>query len=221
MTNRMRISNNPLPNYSHNEEITNSLTHILGAVISIPMLLMGLWKSNDTISAISVLIYGISMLLVYSCSGIYHGMESSYGKKVMQIVDHCVIYALIAGTYTPILTIALMPVSPQIAAVLLVMEWALGILAAILTAIDMKKYKVFSMICYILMGWAIIFFCPSAISAMTMKGFQILFAGGCAYTVGAIVYGIGAKVPWMHSVFHVFVLIGSTLQYISIYLYVL
>ena len=90
-----------------------------------------------------------------------------------------------------------------------------------LTAIDLKNYSVLSMVCYIVMGWGIIFFVPQTIRIMTLPGFVLLLSGGIAYTVGAILYGIGVKVRWMHSVFHIFVVIGSILQFLSILIYVL
>ena len=139
----------------------------------------------------------------------------------MQIIDHCTIYFLIVGTYTPILLAAFLPVYPHIAWGLLIGEWALCALAVTLTAIDLKKYTVFSMICYIGMGWGIIFFLPQCINVMTLTGFYWLLSGGVAYTIGAIFYGIGSKKPWIHSVFHIFVVLGSILQFIAIYLYAL
>ena len=139
----------------------------------------------------------------------------------MQVIDHCTIYFLIVGTYTPILLIGFVPRYPLIGWGLLAMEWGLGILAATLTAIDLKKYNVFSMICYILMGWSIIFFLPQTISIFTLRGFRLLLAGGLTYTIGAVLYVIGAKTPWVHSVFHGFVVVGSILQFLAIYFYLL
>ena len=104
---------------------------------------------------------------------------------------------------------------------LLTAEWVLAAIATTLTAVDLKKYTVFSMVCYIGMGWGIIFFLPQTIALMTVPGFWLLLSGGIAYTIGAILYGIGVKKRWMHSVFHIFVVIGSLLQFLSIYLYVL
>ena len=92
-------------------------------------------------------------------------------------------------------------------------------IAVTLTAIDLKKYNIFSMICYIGMGWGIVFFLPQAMSAMGSAGFLLLLWGGIAYTVGAVLYGIGSKMRWMHSVFHIFVVLGSLLQFLAIYLY--
>ena len=102
---------------------------------------------------------------------------------------------------------------------MLVFQWALAAIAVTLTAIDLKKYNVFSMICYIGMGWAVAPFIPQTIQALSYPGFMLLLSGGISYTIGAILYGIGSKVHWMHSVFHIFVVIGSLLQFLSILLY--
>lgn len=202
----------------------NMMTHIVGGALGVIALILCLIRAvmrNNLLGVIGSAIYGGTMIVLYSISSIYHGLRPSTGKKVMQIIDHCVIYFLICGTYTPILLSAFVPVYPLIGWGVLVFEWALAILAATLTAIDLKKYNVFSMICYIAMGWCIILFLPQAINVMTRTGFYLLLAGGITYTIGAIVYGIGSKVHWMHSVFHIFVVLGSLLQFLAIYGYVL
>lgn len=223
MKKRIKLADRLLPNYTNGEEAMNMVTHIIGGGFSILALILGLWKAYHTgfAAMVAMTMYGISMTAVYCISSIYHGLQPSTGKKVLQIIDHCMIYALIAGTYTPILTIAFVPTYPFIGWGLLATEWGLGILAATLTAIDLKKYNFFSMTCYLFMGWAIIFFIPQSLTVLTAPGFWVLFSGGCTYTVGAILYGIGAKKHWMHSIFHIFVLIGSILQFLSIYLFVL
>ena len=99
------------------------------------------------------------------------------------------------------------------------MQWMLTALAVTLTAIDLKKYKTFSMICYIFMGWGIIFFLPQTMAVMTKPGFYLLLAGGIAYTIGAVLFGLGKKLPWMHAIFHIFVILGSVFQYFSILFY--
>ena len=143
------------------------------------------------------------------------------GKKVLQVVDHCTIYFLIAGTYTPIVLTALRPVYPAIGWGLFFFEWGLTAVAVTLTAIDLKKYNVFSMICYIGMGWAILPFLNQTMTVLTKPGFYYLLSGGIAYTVGAILYGIGSKKRWFHSVFHIFVVLGSLLQLIAVAFYAL
>ena len=218
---RTKLCDRILPDYTRGEEIMNMVTHIVGGTLGVAVLVLCVVKAIGAASIAGSLIYSITMIALYSLSSTYHGLRPGIGKKVLQILDHCTIYFLIAGTYTPILLGGFLPVYPGIAWGLLIAEWGLCLIAATLTAIDLDAFGVFSMICYIGMGWAIILFIPQCISIMTLPGFYLLLAGGLAYTVGAVLYGIGNKVAWMHSVFHIFVLAGSLLQFLAIYLYVL
>ena len=210
-----------LPDYTNGEEIMNMVTHIVGGAMGICVFVFCLLQANTITGIVSSCIYAGSMLLVYCMSSIYHGLRPGMAKKVLQVLDHCAIYFLIAGTYTPILLCAFVPVYPLIGWGLFAAQWGLLALAVTLTAIDLERYNTFSMICYIFMGWGIIFFTPQAIHVLGSAGFQLVLAGGITYTVGAILYGIGNKVRWMHSVFHIFVVAGSFLQFMAIYLYVL
>lgn len=224
MAKRIPLAKRSLPNYTRGEEIMNMVTHIVGGGLGIFALMLGLLKSIHSGSGYSItgaVIYGITIIWVYAISSIYHGLRPGTGKKVLQVLDHCSIYALIAGTYTPILLCAIRPEYPALGWGLLILQWGLGILAATLTAIDLRKYRAFSMVCYIFMGWCIIFFYPIAVATLTKPGFAFMLAGGISYTVGAILFGIGTKVRWMHSVFHIFVVVGSVLQFIPILLYVI
>jgi hemolysin III len=115
----------------------------------------------------------------------------------------------------------MIPVYPKIGWGLLVGQWGLAILAVTLTAIDLKRYKVFSMVCYIGMGWSILAFLPQAVEVLGTTGFGWLLAGGIVYTIGAVIFRIGSRVRWMHSVFHIFVVAGSVLQGVSAVWYVL
>lgn len=202
----------------------NMVTHIVGGGIGILALVLCVVKaalSGNIAGVVGSAIYGATMIALYAVSSVYHGMRPCTGKKVMQVIDHCTIYFLIVGTYTAILLARFIPVYPKIGWGLLAAEWILGIIAATLTAIDLRNYRVFSMICYIGMGWGIIFFIPQIMVAMTLPGFVLLLSGGIAYTVGAVLYGVGVKKRWMHSVFHIFVVLGSLLQFLSIYFYAL
>ena len=224
MAKRIKLRDRLLPNYSRGEEIMNMVTHIVGGGLGILILVACIVKAalnNNTPGVIGSAIYGGMMVTLYCMSSVYHGLRPSTGKKVMQVIDHCTIYFLICGTYTPIMLSAFVPVYPVIGWSVLAAEWALAFLAGTLTAIDLKKYNIFSMICYILMGWGIIFFLPQTIAVMTMPGFILLLFGGIAYTIGAILFGIGSKIHWMHSVFHIFVVLGSVLQFLAIFFYVL
>ena len=159
------------------------------------------------------------MIALYTMSSVYHGLKPGMAKKVMQVLDHCTIYFLIAGTYTVLSLSAIRPLFPALGWGMVIFQWTLAAIAVTLTAIDLKKYNVFSMICYVGTGWAIAPFIPQTIHALSYSGFMLLLSGGISYTIGAILYGIGSKVHWMHSVFHVFVVIGSLLQFLSIFLY--
>ena len=197
------------------------VTHIVGGAVGIAALVLCLIRAKDVWGVTASSIYGICMILLYSVSSVYHGLRPSMGKKVLQVIDHCTIYFLIAGTYTPIVLTALRPVYPVLGWGLFFFEWGLTALAVTLTAIDLKKYNVFSMICYIGMGWAILPFLPQAMEVLTEPGFSYLLSGGIAYTIGAILYGIGSKKRWFHCVFHIFVVLGSLLQLIAVAFYAL
>ena len=221
---RTRLSDRPFPGYSRGEEIFNSVSHAAGAAFGLVALTACLTLSvirGDRWAIAGSLIYGLSLVLLYTVSGVYHGLPKTMGKKVMQIIDHCAVYLLIAGTYTPILLTAVRRVSPRWCWILFAVVWGLAVIAASLTAIDLKRYAGFSMGCYVVMGWCVVLAWNTVIRALTLPGFLWLLAGGISYTVGAILYGVGKKRRWMHCVFHLFVVAGSILQFVCIIGYVL
>ena len=218
---RTKLRERILPVYSRGEDCMNMVTHIVGGGIGLMILVACLLRARNGWDLLGSWVYGSSMLFVYTISSVYHGLRPGMGKKVLQVLDHCAIYTLIAGTYTPILLSAMVPAYPGIGWGLLVWQWGLAILAVTLTAIDLKRYKVFSMVCYIGMGWSILAFLPQARSVLGPVGFGWLLAGGIVYTIGAVIFGIGSKVRWMHSVFHIFVVAGSVLQAVAVIWYVL
>ena len=223
MKKRIKLADRHLPDYTVGEEIMNMVTHIVGGGLGILVLVLGVVRAcgRGWLDVAAMTLYGASMIVLYTMSSVYHGLRPGMGKKVLQVIDHCTIYLLIAGTYTPIVLIAFRPVYPFIGWGLFIVEWTLAALATTLTAIDLKKYNALSMVFYIGLGWAVLPFVSQAIQTMGMAGFGYLLAGGISYTVGAILYGVGSKVRWMHSVFHIFVVLGSLLQFLAIYLYVL
>lgn len=218
---RTKLRERILPVYSRGEDCMNMITHIVGGGFGLVILAACLLRADNGWDMVGCWIYGLSMLFVYTISSVYHGLRPGTAKKVMQVLDHCAIYTLIAGTYTPILLGAMVPAYPKIGWGLLVGQWGLAILAVTLTAIDLKRYKVFSMVCYIGMGWSILAFLPQAMEVLGTTGFGWLLAGGIVYTIGAVIFGIGSRVRWMHSVFHIFVVAGSVLQGVSVVWYVL
>lgn len=224
MAKRIKLSDRRLPDYTRGEEIMNMVTHIVGGGLGVLALVLCVVKAalhGDAIDVVGAVIYGVSMICLYTMSSVYHGLLPCMGKKVMQVLDHCTIYFLIAGTYSVIALSALRAQSAAIGWGIFAFQWAATALCVTLTAIDLKKYNVFSMICYLFMGWCIVFFLPQTVAALTKAGFAWLLAGGVAYSVGAVLYGIGAKKRWMHSVFHIFVVLGSILQFVCILFYAL
>jgi len=219
---RTPLKQRELPDYTRGEEITNMVTHIVGGALGIVALVLCVVFATihgNVYGIVTSVVYGVSMIALYAVSSVYHGLKPGMGKKVMQVIDHCTIYFLIGGTYTVLVLTAIRPLYPLIGWGIFAFEWLMIALAATLTAIDLRKYNVFSMICYIGMGWAIAPFVKQTIEVLTMDGFILLLSGGIAYTIGAVLYGIGSKRRWMHSVFHVFVVLGSLLQFLAVLLY--
>ena len=222
---RIKLEDRVLPTYTRGEEIFNMTSHIVGAGFAVIALILCVAFSiirNNTYGLISSIIYGITMILLYTMSSIYHGLSPKLkAKKVLQILDHCSIFLLIAGTYTPFALCTLRAYSPQIGWSIFAINWIMAAIGITLNAIDLKRYKVFSMICYLVMGWCIIVKINILPSLLGMKGFILLALGGVIYTIGAVLYGVGVKVKYMHSVFHLCICIASILQFLCIILYVL
>ena len=219
---RTKLSDRCLPDYSRGEEIMNMVTHIVGGAIGIVALTLCVIFAalhDNVYGVVSSAIYGSTMITMFTISSVYHGLKPGMSKKVMQVIDHCTIYFLICGTYTPVVLSAIRPLHPALGWSLFGFEWLLAVVACTLTAIDLKKYNVFSMICYIGMGWAVIPFAKQTLEVMGMAGFLLLLLGGIAYTIGSILYGLGKTKKWMHSVFHIFVVLGAVLQYFAVLLY--
>ena len=221
---RTKLSDRTLPDYTRGEEIMNMVTHIVGGALGIAALTLCVIRAalnGNVYGVVTSSIYGAMLVIMFTISSVYHGLRPNMGKKVMQVIDHCTIYFLIAGTYTVIVLSAIRPAYPVLGWCLFGLEWALVSLATTLTAIDLKKYNIFSMICYIGMGWAILPFWRQTANVLSQAGFLWLLFGGIAYTIGAVLYGIGSKKRWMHSIFHIFVVIGALLQFFAILFYAL
>ena len=223
---RTKLKDRILPDYTKGEEIFNMVSHIVGGALGIAALVLCVVKSalkSDSWGVTSSAIYGSSLIVLYTMSSVYHGLHKNMGKKVMQVIDHCTIYYLIGGTYTVILLTGVRRVHPGWAWTMFGIVWGLSIMAAVFTAIDHNKYRHLSMICYLAIGWCIVIAAKPTIDAIGWKPILWILGGGVAYTIGAVLYSMGKKKGkrYMHSVFHLFVLAGSILQFFAIYLYVL
>lgn len=222
---RVKLRDRILPKYTKGEEIFNMTSHIVGAVLGIVATVLCVVFAairGNVYGVISGAIYGATMIILYTMSSIYHGLSPKrYSKRVFQVLDHCSIFLLIAGSYTPFALCTIREYDTASGWVIFGVIWAVAILGIVLNSIDIKKFKVFSMICYLLMGWCIVFKIGLLPKLLGTAGFVLLLLGGIAYTVGAVLYGIGKKHKYMHSIFHLFILLGSLLQFFCILLYVM
>ena len=223
---RTKLSDRELPVYTKGEERFNMISHIVGGAVGIAALVLCIVRSalhHNGYGVAGSIVYGISMIILYTMSSIYHGLREGMAKKVMQVLDHCAVYFLIGGTYTPIMLCAVRPVHPGWGWAIFGVVWALAAMATVFTAIDLKRYFRLSMICYIAMGWCVILAIRPVLDTVGAAGFVWLLLGGVAYTLGAVLYNIGKRKSrrYMHAVFHIFVLLGSALQYVCILGYVL
>lgn len=200
------------------------VSHIVGGGTGAAVLVLCVIRAaahGSVMGVVTGAVYGVSTILLYTMSSVYHGLKPCTGKKVLRVLDHCTIYFLIAGTYTPIALCSIVPVNPALGWAIFGVEWGCAALAVTLTAIDLNKFGVFSMCAYIIMGWCIILFPGTAVQALTRTGFALLLSGGILYTIGAVFYGIGSKKRYIHSVFHIFVLLGSLIQAAAVFIFVM
>lgn len=222
---RTKLVDRILPTYTKGEEIFNMTSHIVGGVLGIVATTLCVIMAalhNNVYGIVSGAIYGVTMILLYTISSIYHGLSPKrMSKKVFQILDHCSIFLLIAGSYTPVALCTIRSVSILHGWLIFGIIWGAAALGITLNAIDLQSTKKFSMICYLLMGWCIIFKFNLLIQAMNKNGVILMVAGGVAYTIGAVLYGIGRKKKYFHSIFHLFIVLGSLLQFFSILFYVM
>ena len=190
----LRLHKISIPKYTLGEELVSSISHGVGAGLGIAALCLCVIRSmahGDVYSVVSSWIFGFSLIILYSMSSIYHGLAPNNAKRVMRVFDHCTIFLLIAGSYTPFTLVSL---RDNVGWPLFGIIWGTAVVGIILNAIDIERFKVISMICYLAMGWAIIFTIKPLINAVPAGGIKLLVAGGIAYTVGAVIYGKGSKV---------------------------
>ena len=202
-------------------------SHIVGGVLGIVATVMCIIfavLNNNVYGVASAIIYGISLMMLYTMSSIYHGLNPKrFSKKVFQILDHCSIFLLIAGTYAPFTLVSIRGYDASTGWWMFGIIWAMAIIGIVLNSIDIKKYSKFSMLCYLVMGWCIIIKANILPEVLSKNGLILLITGGVAYTIGAVLYAIGKKfkLKYAHSTFHLFVLAGSVLHFICILLYVM
>lgn len=206
--------------YSLGEEIANSITHGIGALLAIaaiPILVVHAVRDGGGIFLFAALVYTITMLLEYTMSTLYHALAAEKAKRVFKVLDHSCIYLLISGTFTPF---CLLTLAPYGGVYLFAFIWLVALAGIAVEAFWVFRPRWLSALLYLLMGWSIAIFMPKLYDVLPITAFWLLVAGGLAYSIGCIFYVL-KKIPYMHSIFHVWVLAGSVLQFLAIALYVI
>ncbi len=203
--------------YSKKEEFWNAVTHGLGCVLAIPALVLLINKANgngSTLELTSYIIFGISMMLLFLCSTLYHTVpvHKSFFKKL----DHSAIFLLIAGTYTPI---ALIAIGGKLGWAIFWIEWALTLIGIVLKQFFVYRFKALSLLIYIGMGWLVIFAYKPVHAHIGTEGFLTLLAGGIIYTAGTYFYK-NKRIPYNHAIWHLFVLGGCIAMFMSVYFFI-
>ncbi len=221
----MAPSRTSLPNYTKEQEFWNSFSHALGvlfALIGGPFLIAKAVEANDGIEIACAVIFTLSLLVLYGGSALYHGLPVGRLKRICRVLDHDNVFLLIMGTYIPYTLIGLRSYNFAWCYAILVPCLVLGVVGIVLNSINLEKFKIFCIIDYILMGWIIIFsFYPLVMAIGWYPACFMLLMGGLSYTVGAVLYCVGIKhSKWFHLVFHLFVLLGTLLMFVSLYYWV-
>ena len=208
-----------IPDYTMGEEICNAVTHGFGALLSAVALTMLAIRAHGALSIITVTLFGVAMIQLYTVSCVYHALSPSLaGKKVLRVIDHCNVFLLVFGTYLPV---ALLGVGGSEGWILLGIVALFTVLGIVLTAIDVDRFQAASVVCHLLSGWSILFGIPSLLRTVGSTGLLYMILGGVMYSIGAVLYGAGKSKRYRHSVFHIFCLLGTICHFWAVYHYLL
>jgi hemolysin III len=208
-----------IPKYSLCEELINSISHGIGAAFSIWGIVMLILKAKTPLAVVSVSIYGATLIFMYTISCLYHALPPHVkGKKVLRVLDHCNVYLLVLGTVVPV---SLLGIGGNAGWLFFSLVLFVTILGIVMTAINIDKFQLVSVMCHLLNGWSVIVFIKPLLNNIGYIGVMLIIIGGIMYSIGACLYGIGAKKKYMHSIFHFFCLAGSLFHYLAIYFYLL
>lgn len=204
---------------SNFEEQLNSASHAIGALLGIAgLVLLIIFNTHKTNwSLFSVIVYGISIVVLFTASALYHYVKSDKRKRYFRIIDHISIYILIAGTYTPVLLIAL---EDSLGWPLFWVVWSIAIFGVILKLFFTGRFEAFSVLLYLAMGWLVVFDFTHLNEVIGSHGILFLIAGGLAYTGGIIFYAI-EKIPYNHVIWHLFVLAGAVFHFFMVFGYII
>ncbi|HHY54586.1 MAG TPA: hemolysin III family protein [Chloroflexi bacterium] len=208
------------PRYTLLEEILNASTHGLGVVlgaIGLALLVVKTLQTDSKVILVSVVIYGISIILLFAASTFYHAIPHNGAKRVLRIIDHCAIYLLIAGTYTPY---TLLVIGDRLGAVIMAIVWSLAVAGMIFKIFFVGRFQMISLLTYLGMGWLGLLAAFEIAHNLPPTGIALLLGGGIAYSVGTIFFKVKA-IPFNHAIWHLFVLAGCILHFLSVYYFVI
>ncbi len=208
-----------IPQYTLGEELFNSVSHGVGALLGIAALVLMLLRAQGALSLVTAAFFGAAMILLYTVSCLYHALSPRLtGKKVLRVVDHCNVFLLVFGTYVPF---ALLGVGGVAGRTLLAAVGFFNVLGIVLTALDLEKYQTAAVVCHLLSGWSILLGIPGLLRNMDGGGLVCMILGGVMYSVGAVLYSSGKKKKYRHSVFHIFCLLGTFFHFWTVYRFLL
>ena len=210
-----------IPKYTLAEELINSISHGIGALLGIAALVLCIVYAaikSDAWAVVGVSIYGATLVILYTISTIYHALKINKAKRVFRVLDHCSVFLLIAGTYTPYTLVTL---NGTLGWVIFGIVWGLTILGIVFNSIDVDRYQNISVILNLLVGWIVIIAFKPLLESLGVSGVVLLITGGVLYSIGAFLYAVVKKVKFMHSIFHFFVVAGSVCHFFSIFFYVI
>lgn len=208
-----------IPSYTVGEEIFNAVSHGLGALLSVAALAIMLVQAQGARAIMSCAIFGTTMVLLYTVSCVYHALSPSLaGKRVLRVIDHCNVFLMVLGSYLPA---SLLGVRGRLGLGMLIVVGCCTLTGIVLTAIDLERFQRINVLCHLISGWSILFGVSSLLRTMGARGVGYLILGGAMYSVGSVLYRIGAKKRYRHSVFHVFCMLGTFCHFWAIYRYLL
>ncbi|MBO6109649.1 MAG: hemolysin III family protein [Methanobrevibacter sp.] len=208
-----------IPNYTLGEELFNSISHGIGAQLSVAGLVLMVLKAHGFLPEFVVSLFGATMIILYTVSCVYHALSPKMkAKKVLRVMDHCNVYLLVYGTYIPA---SILGVGGKIGIYLFLFVTIVTIIGITLTIIDIDKYQLLEVICHLINGWSILIGVPKLLESVGKTGVLYFVLGGVMYTIGSILYGVGKRKKYMHCIFHVFCLLGTFFHFWGIYMYLI
>ena len=218
-TSKKKKLNIKVPNYTLGEELFNSISHGIGALLSVAALVLMIIKSHGALAEVTVSLFGSTMIILYTMSCIYHALSPKLeGKKILRVIDHCNVFLLVLGTYIPM---SLLGIGGKTGWIFFGVVSFIAVLGIIFTSVNIDKNSVIEVVCHLISGWACLVAIPKLLENMGSYGLLFLILGGLMYTIGSILYGIGSKKKYMHCIFHIFCLLGTFFHFWCIYCYLI